>query len=79
MVRRNDAGARPTGGELVQIALVVEKADIRRAGPVERGDIGENSFRIRSLAEPGAGKFGDFAQFEGARNLEKAGISHNRY
>ena len=79
MVRRNHAGARPTGGKLVQIVFVVEKADVRRAGPVERGDIGENSFRIRSLAEPDAGKLGDFAQLERARNLEKAGISHNRY
>ena len=79
MVRRNDAGARPATSELVQIAPVVEKADIRRAGPVERSDIGENSIRVRSFAESGAGTFGEFAQFEGARNLEKAGISHYRF
>ena len=72
----DDTGPRRAAPELLDIALVVEKADMRGPGPVQRRDVGDGHGGIGAATDLGTANLGKFLQAEWARAREESGIGH---
>jgi hypothetical protein len=73
---RNDTGSRHTCPKLFDIALVVEKTDLRWSGSVERRDVGERHGRIGGTTDLGIAYLSELLQTERSCGREEPGIRH---
>ena len=77
IARLDQAGPRRAALQGLQIALVVEEADLVRAGSAERRDAREAAIRIGPRAQLAAGDGGQFAKGQRPGRFEEARIDHD--